>query len=132
MEAELKRVCEFEGATLWGMNGGPPAALVDNEHIVFRGSINKLSALGASMYILEKENMGLSLQRRATVQKAGGILSLFLKTFLIKIQGILRLTDVEFIFWSLPRDGRRICFNHPVSGDRTESCFVEMEACWNK
>ena len=96
MDLEIKRVCEYEGSSLWGMNGGQPespdgkwlvygrkpdlvdrekaelqiwvcdretlgnqkkiftvrcgnhngasATFVDNEHIVFRDSINKMSA----------------------------------------------------------------------------------------
>lgn len=97
MEAKIKKVCEYEGSTLWGMNGGQPespdgkllvyarkpslteslteiwvcdrddagegfgnhrkvftvacgnhngpsATFVDNEHIVFRDSVNKMAA----------------------------------------------------------------------------------------
>ncbi len=132
MEAELKRACEFEGTTLWGMNGGPPAALVDNEHIVFRDSINKLSAFRSVNVHTGKRKYGPIFAKESHCAESGWYPFSFFENFLDKNSGHPQIDRCGIYLLELAAGRKEDYFNHPVSKGRTESCFVEMGACWNK
>ncbi len=80
----MKKVCEYEGSSLWGMNGGQPE-----------------SPDGTLLVYAKKPD----------------------------------LQNFQNCIWKLQihpnpifsRDGKRIYFNHPVSENRTEACFVEID-----